>query len=83
MKIDDIFKYALGALVIIGFFILIVILTLRNNEEILNLCIGALIGSFTTIVGYYYGSSIGSKMKTDLMARQNEKNEVVEQNING
>ncbi len=67
-KISEIYMYVLGALVIIGFFVLLVMLLYvdvpAGNIQILNIVVGALIGSFTSIVGYYFGSSKGSKDKT-------------------
>lgn len=63
----------LGAIIVIGFFTLLIILVNRQipeeNFAILNIVVGALIGSFSTVVGYYYGSSIGSKDKTELISK--------------
>jgi len=63
------FQYTLGAIIVIGFFALIYALIRLNvpieNQDMLNLVIGALIGSFSTIVGYFYGSSKGSSDKTE------------------
>jgi len=76
MKIKDIFQYVLGALIVIGFFILLYLLVTsevpEKNKDLLNLVVGALIGSFATIVGYFYGSSKGSQEKTEIMAKQNK-----------
>jgi uncharacterized membrane protein len=71
---QQIFQYTLGAIIIIGFFVLLV--TLINtkipteNEDVLNLVVGALIGSFATIVGYFFGSSKGSSDKNDLLNKK-------------
>jgi hypothetical protein len=75
-NLKDIFQYLLGTLIIIGFFWLLLTLV-RNpipsaNNNVLNLVVGALIGSFTTIVGYFYGSSKGSAEKTQIIADQNK-----------
>ena len=65
----EIFQYALGALIIIGFFTLMYLLVKsevpEKNKDLLNLVVGALIGSFATIVGYFYGSSASSAKKDE------------------
>lgn len=74
--LKDIFQYILAALIIIGFFVLLYSLVHKElpepNKDLLNLIIGALIGSFTTVVGYFFGSSKGSAEKTDIISKQNE-----------
>jgi hypothetical protein len=69
MKAKDLFQYSLGALVVIGFFGLLIVLANQaipaENKDLLNLTVGALIGSFATVVGYFYGSSTGSAQKTE------------------
>jgi len=67
----EILMYVLGVVIVTGFFALLYILIYdaipETNKEILNIVIGALIGSFTTVVGYFYGSSIGSKNKDEIL----------------
>jgi hypothetical protein len=69
MKAKDIFKYALGSLIVIGFFVLFYLLLKddipEKNKDLLNLGVGALITSFATVVGYFYGSSAGSAKKDE------------------
>ena len=69
MKIKDIFQYGLGGLIVIGFFVLLITLVFtevpEKNKDLLNLVVGALIGSFATIVGYFFGSSSGSAKKDE------------------
>jgi drug/metabolite transporter (DMT)-like permease len=76
MKSRSIFQYVLGGLIIIGFFVLLVVLVYTQvpepNKDLLNLVVGALIGSFATVVGYFYGSSAGSAAKTELMSKKDE-----------
>lgn len=64
-----VFQYVLGAIIIIGFFVLLIILITKavpdSNRDLLNLVIGALLGSFSTVVGYFYGSSAGSAAKSE------------------
>jgi len=74
MKTKDIAMYLLGGLICIGFFVLLGILLSKNipsdNRDVLNLVIGALIGSFTTVVTYFYGSSQGSKDKNEMLNKR-------------
>ena len=74
MKAKDIFQYVLGALITIGFFMLLYILIYsgipEQNKDILYLVVGALIGTFSTVVTYFYGSSKGSSDKSEMMNKQ-------------
>jgi hypothetical protein len=71
MKTKNIFQYLLGGVIVVGFFLLLYFLIFSGvpdtNKDLLNLVVGALIGSFATVVGYFYGSSAGSAAKTELM----------------
>ena len=73
-KTRDIYMLVLGAMIVAGFFILLYILVYagipEQNKDILNIVVGALIGSFTSVVGYFFGSSVGSKDKTDIIGGQ-------------
>ena len=73
MNAKNIFQYVLGALIVIGFFVLMVVLVYTSvpdtNKDLLNLVVGALIGSFATVVGYFYGSSLGSSDKNELLKK--------------
>lgn len=75
MKYKEIFQYILGALIVSGFFALLILLVLSavppENKDLLNLVVGALIGSFSSIVSYFFGSSLGSSKKDELL--KNEK----------
>jgi len=68
--------YILGGIIIVGFFALLIMLVLNavptENSDLLNLVVGALIGSFASVVQFYYGSSQGSKDKTKIMAKEQE-----------
>lgn len=72
MKYQDIFKYVLGSLIVIGFFVLLIILVVKEvpikNNDLLNLTIGALIGNFASVVQYYFGSSISSAKKDETIS---------------
>jgi hypothetical protein len=75
MKIKEIAMYILGGLVAIGFFAIVILLVISGkNEGTLNLLIGALIGAFTSVIHYFFGSSSGSAEKNALLIekKQNE-----------
>jgi len=69
--IDYIFRYILALVVIIGLIIVIVFMFTHNISGIytdtITLCIGALIGSYSTIISYEWGSSKGSSDKTTML----------------
>jgi dolichol kinase len=64
--------YVLGGVIVTGFFLLLYFLVYNDvptsNVDILNITVGALISSFASVVGYFYGSSKGSADKTDMIA---------------
>ena len=78
MKAKEIFQYALGALITIGFFIILYVVFAiampEGNKDVGLLVIGALIAKFSDIVSYFYGSSKGSADKTDAINKQIESN---------
>ena len=68
MKTKEIFMYAFAALIAIGFFgILVYMIKVGTYETSINLIVGALVGSFTLVVGYFFGSSKGSADKNNLL----------------
>lgn len=68
MKIREIYFYTLGALIVIGFFAVLILLMLTSkDQQTINLVIGALLGAFGTVVGYFYGSSKGSADKNEML----------------
>jgi len=73
MEKTNIFKYAIGGLIILGFFTLLAFLIYKpipeGNAELLYLVVGALVGSFGTIVTYNFGSSAGSAEKARTIER--------------
>ena len=76
MKAKDVFTYSLGGLIVLGFFVLLALLVMSavpdQNMDLLNLVVGALIGSFATVVGYFYGSSAGSAAKNEMLTGKKE-----------
>ena len=71
MKRNMVAMYVLGALITVGFFVLLGLLLFYqipdNNNDVLYLAIGSLISAFSMVVGYFYGSSAGSAHKTDII----------------
>lgn len=63
--------YALGALITALFFLTVFFLVFnpipQGNGDVLYLIIGALIGYMGAVVQYFYGSSMGSADKNDLL----------------
>jgi len=66
-----------AALIVLCFFSILALLLYKKipveNTETLNLAIGALLTAFGTVVGYFFGSSVGSQRKTDIIAQQTPK----------
>lgn len=54
-------RWALAAIIICGFFAMTGLLVFHEmpegNRELLLVVLGALVGAFTTLVGYYYGDA--------------------------
>jgi hypothetical protein len=69
---NDKMPATIGSLVTLGFFGLLTALVFYEppvaNSEALYIMLGSLGTAFTGIVTYYFGSSVGSKQKTDLFA---------------
>ncbi len=69
MKTKDIYMYVLGAIVVIGFFSVVVFKLIKDKDAQLE--IGSLIGAFGLVVGYFFGSSKGSADKNYLLTKTN------------
>lgn len=69
MKKHDVYMIIIGLIVVIGFFALLCVLVFveikQTNKDLLNIALGGLMGSFVTVISYFYGSSQGSKIKTE------------------
>jgi hypothetical protein len=76
MKIKEIYQYALGALIALGFFAILYVVFIKAmpeaNKDLGLLVIGALVAKFGDIVSYFFGSSKGSSDKNDIIANQNK-----------
>ena len=60
--------YSLGSIITIGFFIVLIYMIQSDEyKSELGIILGALVGAFGTVVGYFYGSSKGSADKNDLL----------------
>ena len=68
------FMYVLGGVVVVGvitFTAALIFFSIpENNKEMVNIALGAFIGAFLTVVGYFYGSSKGSSDKTQLLTKK-------------
>jgi FtsH-binding integral membrane protein len=71
MKAKEIYMYALAALFVIGYFILIgLILTMvipNENKDIALMLFGTLTAGVSLILGYFFGSSKGSEEKNRML----------------
>jgi CDP-diglyceride synthetase len=72
-NIKDAYMYILGALVILGFFgVIIYLITVpapEENKDILLILLGIFGAKFADVVGYFYGSSKGSSDKDELLRK--------------
>ena len=60
--------YLLGAVIVIGFFTTLVFMIQSGEYKTeINMIVGALIGAFVTIVGYFFGSSKSSSEKNEML----------------
>lgn len=70
MKAKDIYMYILGAIVVVGFFGVVIFKLIADKDAQLE--IGSLIGAFGLVVGYFFGSSKGSADKNYLFTKNNQ-----------
>jgi len=70
--LKDKFQYALAAFIVLGFFAILGGLLMwavpTENKDALNISLGALVGGFSAVLGYFFGSSKGSSEKNDIIA---------------
>jgi hypothetical protein len=69
------YPYALAAVVVLGFFVLTVLLILREtsinegHKDIVFMLFGGLVTGFSMVLSYFFGSSAGSAQKTAELAK--------------
>jgi hypothetical protein len=69
------YPYALAAVVVLGFFVLTVLLILRQagihegHKDIVFMLFGGLVTGFSMVLSYFFGSSAGSAQKTVELAK--------------
>ena len=71
MEKKNIFKYILAAIIIISLIVVMGFMFVHNDDgkytSTISLCVGALLGAFTTVYSYEFGSSKGSDEKTKML----------------
>ena len=74
MKKDQIALYVFSMLIVAAFFAVIYLLIFNaspeGNRDLLNILLGALMAAFTGVVQYFFGSSVGSAKKTEIMSNK-------------
>jgi hypothetical protein len=68
-NVREIIGFAVIAIfaVVLGIYLIVPPTLDEGQSAVVNLLIGALIGSVTTVIGFHYGSSAGSKDKDDAL----------------
>lgn len=71
LTIKDIFFYAIAACFVIGYFILLYVILNRNipagNMQVALLLFGTLTGGVMTILNYFFGTSLSSAQKNEML----------------
>lgn len=69
---NTIFKYVVGGTILLAFLIIIYALAFKvipeSNKDIFIHTIGIVEGAVITMIGYYFGTSSGSKEKSETIA---------------
>ena len=62
------YMYLLATVITIGFFTTLVFMIQSDQYKTeVNMIVGALIGAFITVVGFFFGSSKGSQAKDEMI----------------
>jgi hypothetical protein len=73
MKTDKVIQVIFQSVIVLCFFGVVYVLLTRviptENQRIVDLVIGALVGSYLTVVNYSFSSSAGSDKKTDIISK--------------
>ena len=71
VKTQDWMPKALGLFITLGFFGMLYWMMRHDvpngNKDMLNIMLGAFAAAWTSVVGFYFGSSAGSERKTELL----------------
>ena len=71
-KVKDLYMYVLGAIVVLGAFIIVGMMIYHEvpagSKDTINIAIGILLGLAGAVVQYFFGSSKSSSDKNDLLA---------------
>lgn len=68
MKPKEIYMYLLATVIIVGFFTTLVFMIKQGEYKTeVNMIVGALIGAFITVVGFFFGSSKSSADKNEMV----------------
>ena len=59
MSPRQVVRWVLGAVIVLLFSMVTVVVVRSGDPRYVDLLLGALIGAFTTVVGYYFGSADG------------------------
>jgi hypothetical protein len=69
---NGLFKYIVGGTILLAFLIIVYALAFKSiaesNKDIFIHTIGIVEGAVITMVGYYFGTSSGSKEKSEVIA---------------
>lgn len=72
-KTNSIAKYVLASIIVIGFFSLLALLLFQplppDTSGVIFMLFGALSAAFGAVVQYFFGSSVGSSDKTEILAK--------------
>jgi len=72
---QQIFQYALGAVVVLSILAIIVVLIYGelsdSVQDALMILLGVLASGFMAVINYFFGSSKGSSDKNDILSRGN------------
>jgi len=76
IKPKDIYMYAVGAIAIIGFFVILymMITSGKDYKTEINIAIGGLITMTTMVFSYFFGSSKGSADKNETIEKLSDNN---------
>lgn len=71
------FKYVIGVVILLAFLMVVGALCFKvipkENEQVFNIIVGMIAANVATMVNYHFGSSSGSKAKTDLLENELKK----------